>query len=197
MADPEDTARPTKTRVWKDHERAKVSLFQVFRDAHERHDAKVGRTANEGGETSISVRSKMRRDGLPRDQLRAHLQADLNALLNTVRLDATVSLDDAPHVARSVLNYGFRDLSNIAASELNTPQITASIRQSLIDHEPRLLPESIDVRITRNDGGTAQRISLSVSAELIGDPVDIPVDFDAEVDLGAGKLRMSKLRVQT
>ena len=53
------------------------------------------------------------------------------------------------------------------------------------------------IRTTRNDGGTAQRISLSVSAELIGDPVDIPVDFDAEVDLGAGKLRMSKLRVQT
>jgi type VI secretion system protein ImpF len=30
----------------------------------------------------------------------------------------------------------------------------------------------------------------------MGDPVDIPMDFDAEVDLGAGKLRMSKLRVQ-
>ncbi|MEQ8899779.1 MAG: type VI secretion system baseplate subunit TssE [Roseovarius sp.] len=197
MADAEDTGKSPRTRLWKDHERAKVSLFQVFRDANERHDAKVGRPANEGGETEISVRSKLRRDGIPRDKLRTHLQADLNALLNTVRLDATVSLEDAPHVARSVLNYGFRDLSNIAASELNTPQITASIRQSLIDHEPRLLPESIEVRITRNDGGTAQRISLSVSAELIGDPVDIPVDFDAEVDLGAGKLRMSKLRVQT
>jgi type VI secretion system protein ImpF len=39
-------------------------------------------------------------------------------------------------------------------------------------------------------------MAITVSAEMIGDPVDVPLDFDAEVDLGAGKLHMSKLRVQ-
>jgi len=40
-------------------------------------------------------------------------------------------------------------------------------------------------------------IAISVSAELMGDPVDVPLDFEAEVDLGAGKLNMSRLQVQS
>ena len=183
-------------RLWRKGDRAKISIMQVFRESYLEHDARKANQASDTGEATISKRSQQRRDGVSESQLRAHLEADLNALLNTIQLGSAVSLDDAPHVQASIANYGFRDLSGISVSEINTPKMVETIRHSLLTFEPRLLSESIDVSVTGAEGDERQRLSISVSAELMGDPVDIPLDFDAEVDLGAGKLKMSKLRVQ-
>lgn len=181
-------------RMWRKGERAKVSVMQVFRTAYAEHDA---RKANQGGsDAKISKRSQQRREGVNEAALRDYLQDDLNALMNTINMGSTVDLEDVPHVKASILNYGFRDLSAVTLHELGSRAIRDSIRQSLINHEPRLVTDSIDVRVTQVEGGTRQRLSISVSAELMGDPVDIPLDFDAEVDVGAGKLKMSKLKVQ-
>jgi len=177
-------------------ERAKVSIMQIFRSSFEDKDARRASERSEMFDSKISIRSRQRREGVSEKQLRDHLQADLAALLNTIRLDAVVDLEDAPLVARSILNYGFRDLSSISASELKSPQIVQSLRQSLIDHEPRLVPNSIEVKVVNPDSSTNQRMSIAVSAELMADPVDIPMSFEAEVDLGAGKLKMSRLRIQ-
>lgn len=183
-------------RKWRSGERAKVSIMQIFRSSFQDHDAKRANARTEGTDTEITQRSRQRRDGMSEADLRLHLQADLNALLNTIRLDSIVDLEDAPHVAASILNYGFRDLSGIGTAELKTAKFINSIRQSLIDHEPRIVPASLDVKVVDAEANSNQRLSLSVFAELMGDPVDIPLNFDAEVDLGAGKLKMSKLRVQ-
>ncbi len=177
-------------------ERAKVSIMQIFRSSFEDKDARRANERADNAYSKISTRSRQRREGVSETQLRAHLQADLAALLNTIRLDAVVDLEDAPLVARSIVNYGFRDLSSISASELKSPQIVQSLRQSLIDHEPRLVAGSIEVKVINPESSTNQRMSIAVSAEFMGDPVDIPMSFEAEVDLGAGKLKMSKLRVE-
>ena len=182
-------------RLWRKGEKAKVSIFQTFRSAFEAGDAQRAHPVS-GGESEISQRSRQRREGVSETTLRAHLEADLNALLNTIHLGSCVDLDDVPHVQASIVNFGFRDLSSVSLAEMNTPGLKATIRRSLINHEPRLIPESIDVEVTQAEGDNRQRLSIAVSAELMGDPVDIPLDFDAEVDMAAGKLKMSKLRVQ-
>ena len=137
----------------------------------------------------------MRRDGVDETTLKAHVQADLGALMNTIQLGAAIDLTDVPHVQRSILNYGFRDLSDITARDLNSSSVVASIRQSLLDHEPRIVPETLEVQVADGTGNTQHRLEISVTAELMSDPVDVPVAFEAEVDLGAGKLRMRSLRV--
>lgn len=193
------TIPPVSTKMsrnWKRGDRSKISIMHVFRAAYFEHDAKKAQEKSEDGSAQISRRSKQRRHGVNEDTLKAHLQADLNALLNTIRLDAVVDLEDAPYVARSVANYGFRDLSSLTLKELSTASVTNSIRQSLLDHEPRLIPETVQVSLDKSGESTNQRLALSISAELMGDPVDIPIDFSAEVDLGAGKMKMSDLRLK-
>ena len=182
-------------RVWRKGERAKVSIFQTFRNAFYEGDSRRPNPVA-GGEAEISARSRQRREGVSERTMRDHLEADLNALLNTIQLASSVPLDDVPHVQASIANFGFRDLSSVPLAEINTHGIKDTIRQSLINHEPRLVPESIGIDVREIEGDTRQRLSISVSAELMGDPVDIPLDFDAEVDIAVGKLRMSKLRVQ-
>lgn len=185
-------------RAFRTGDRSKVSIIHIFRSAHYAKDAKRASGKTEDGDAEITQRSKQRREGMSEDMLKLHLQIDLNALLNTIRLEAAVPLDDAPYVARSVANYGFRDLSEVSPSDVRSPRFVESIRQSLLDHEPRLVPESVEVRVAETgEDDNRQRLALSVSAELMGDPVDIPIDFDAEVDLSAGKLKMSNLRVQS
>lgn len=191
-----DSSAPSGRRLWRREDRAKTTIFQVFRSAYLENDARRANKGREDGELEISLRAKQRREGVSEDVLRAHLEADLSALLNTIELEAAVSLEDSPHIRKSILNYGFRDLSSISPAELNTSGMVDSIRRSLLNHEPRLVPETLQVRILEADGSTGQRLSIAVEAELMSDPVDIPIDFDAEVDLGAGKLKMSNLKVQ-
>ncbi|WP_121632428.1 type VI secretion system baseplate subunit TssE [Tropicibacter alexandrii] len=189
MTDNETTQ--TVRRVWRKEDRAKVSMMQIFRSNYvERRRAQSARIESD------ETRRVQVREGVTETQLRAHIENDLNALLNTIRLDSIVSLKDHPHVARSILNYGFQDLSNVTIRDLGKPDVAESIRFSLICHEPRLVPETIRVRVLTEERSGDQRMELFVEAELMGDPVDVPLDFEAEVDIGAGKLRMSKLRVQ-
>ena len=191
----DDTAMPPR-RDWRRGERSKVSVMHVFRSAFEEHDARKDRGKVETGEGEITKRSMQRRDGVGLDALKRHLEFDLSALMNTIQLDSAVSLDDAPYVQRSVLNYGFRDLSDVTARDLNDLEVVNSLRQSLLDHEPRIIPASLDVHVTdRGDGNARHQLMIHISAELMGDPVDVPIDFDAEVDLGVGKLKLSNLKV--
>jgi type VI secretion system protein ImpF len=197
MAIDQDDHAKAKSRLMRKGDRSRVSLLQIFRAAHQDRDSRVDLVRDNNGEATITRRSKMRREGVDETTLKAHVQADLGALMNTIQLGAAIDLSDVPHVERSVLNYGFRDLSDVTARELNSTAVVASIRQSLLNHEPRIVPETLEVRVSDGSGDKHHRLEISVTAELMADPVDLPIDFDAEIDLGAGKLRMRNLRVSS
>ncbi len=161
-----------------------MSVFDVFKDSFRENLAKKKR----GGAGNGEFNSNSRRVSVDEAALRAHVSGHLQTLMNTIRLDAVMELEDAPHVAASVLNYGFQDLSNLTRNELSSSNIKDSFKQSLRDHEPRLVSDSVNVEINSLEGDVAQRITLKVAAELIADPADIPVDYTAELDSGAGKV---------
>ncbi len=189
-----DQTRSTH-RQWRAGEQTKSSIFQAFRAAHHAGDARHERARADDGITELTTVRKQRRFGISEDELRRHLEADLAALLNTTHMEALVDLSDTPNVAKSIVNYGFRDLSSLGAAELGSPDVVNSLRQSLLDFEPRLIPETVEVTIRDTAVDSKHHLALVVSAELVGDPVDIPLDFDADVDLGAGKLKLSELKV--
>ena len=170
---------------WQTGRKAKTSILQVFRASHSDRDAHRRREISGDGTAQLTSARKQRRFGVSENELRQHLEADLAALLNTIHLEAVSSLEDAPHVANSILNYGFRDLSGMGKVALNTPAVVDTLRQSLIRFEPRLIADSLDVQIRDTSGGKNHHLAIFVSAELLGDPVDVPLDFDAEIDLGS------------
>ena len=193
MTQPQDDTTQSGRRSWRKSERSKVSILQVFRAAHrDKTSRKVGPAGAGTNDPKDPDRHLVAQHvAVTEQELRGQLLADLNSLLNTTNLDAAQSLGEVPNVARSIANFGFRDLSGVAVADLNRPQITASIRRSLLDHEPRLIPDSLEVRIEEFGDGTYQKLVVAVTGEFIGDPVDLPLEFRAEVDFGAGKLTMS------
>ena len=173
--------------------RAQISLMHVFRDTGQQSR----KPADPNDEREINRRAIERREGVGESTLRGHLQVDLGSLLNTVRLDTIVDLEGADYVKRSVLNYGFRDFSAVRQNDLARPELIESIRETLIRHEPRLNADSIIIEIENKDGDHRQHVTFRINAELHGDPVDVPLDFVAEVDIGAGRMKMSQLQVQS
>ncbi len=193
----QDVRQRQKRRV---HERSKIALFDVFREAFKERDAGERTTVQADPDrkntvTHVSGRSNARRLGVTEEILRQHVRSHLQTLMNTIRLDAAIDLTDAPLVAGSVVNYGFQDLSNLTRKELTSRTISDSIKQSLTDHEPRLVKGSIQVRIETLDGDNYQRVAVIVAAELIADPADLPIEFSADIDTGAGKVILNAQRI--
>lgn len=189
-----DRASAKSRRTGRQNKRL-VSMMQVFRTAAAEKTASRQSTSRGDGETNITVRSKQIRDSVDESQLRKHLNIDLDALMATIRLDAVVPLEDDSYLSKSVLNYGFRDLSNLTRSHATDMAIAESIRESMIRHEPRLLPESIKITIVPEADTATGRVSFEIFAEMVADPVDLPLDFVAEVDMGACNVKMKHLRV--
>jgi type VI secretion system protein ImpF len=178
-------------------DRKQVSLMHVFRAAAERGDSKDGRATYRDGDREISQRSKERREGTTEETLRRHLSQDMASLMNTISLDASVDLTDYPYIQKSIINYGFSDLSALSDKAFATGEMARFIRDTLIRHEPRLIPGTIEINVNRDAESVTQRLTFDISADMVASPVDVPLDFVAEVDLGAGKIQMTRLRVQT
>ncbi len=171
--------------------------MHVFRAARASGDSKKTEANYQDDAREITARSQERRIGTDEATLRRHLTRDLASLMNTINLDAVVDLEDTPYVAKSIINFGFGDMSEMTNSIHAGKQIAALIRETLIEHEPRLIAESIDIQLNHDEQEATQRLSFDVSAEMVATPVDVPLDFVAEVDMGAGKIQMTRLRVQT
>ena len=171
--------------------------MHVFRAARSSGDAKRTEANYQDGAREVTARSQERRIGTDEATLRRHLTADLTSLMNTINLDAVIDLDDDSYVAKSVVNYGFGDMSHMSNSAHAARQIADLIRETLIQHEPRLIAETIEIDLSKIDDDPTQRLRFDVSAEMVATPVDVPLDFVAEVDMGAGKIQMTRLRVQT
>lgn len=174
-----------------------VSLMNVFRQAARDRDAKQAEVevSEEDGRV-LSKRAVQRREGAGEDTLRRHLMEDLVNLLGTINMETVQSLDEFPYVQKSVLNYGIMELSRNSTDNINSPALLRDLKTALLRHEPRLIDESLIVKLRHEATDSGQRVSFNVTAEMTAKPVDVPLEFVAEIDVGAGKLALSSLKVR-
>lgn len=171
-----------------------MSLLHIFRDSVARRDARQGARDYVEGERDLTRVSQKRREGAGEDALRRNLARDLESLLNTIRLDVAVPLDDHPRVAASIVNFGLQDMDSLWRGNRTPTALAEAIRLSLIRAEPRLRAETLEVRVADTEPSIDQRLSLEVSAEMISDPTDIAMHFVAEIDPAAGKITMGRMQ---
>lgn len=174
------------------NERLKIPLMFAFRDAYEKRDATRMEDVRVDGERVIANRNSMRR-GTTESVLKRDLGTDLGSLVDTINLASAIALDELPYVSRSVLNYGLPDLSPITVGTDGVDIIGVNLKAALLRHEPRLNRKSLSVQRNGDGEDPGQRVRFKVHAELISRPLDIPVEFFAEVDVGAGKVFVPRL----
>src|SRR5438874_10839286 len=86
--------------------------------------------------------SSARSGSVTLSELRQSVLRDLNWLFNAVRPLRPEEVEAYPQVRNSVLNYGLPALAGVTASGLDFVQLERSLRQAIIDFEPRMLPDS-------------------------------------------------------
>jgi type VI secretion system protein ImpF len=177
--------------------RFQIPVMFAFRDAFDAKDARRRIEERRNGEKVISGRGSLKRRGADETVLKRNLAVDLLALVNTIDLGSAIDLEEFEHVGRSVLNFGLRDVAHLTSQEVGVETIARGLSAALVNHEPRLDPETLQVARDQDFDEVNQRIRYTVSAEMSCTPLDIPIEFVAEVDIGSGKVQLTRLPVPT
>jgi type VI secretion system protein ImpF len=96
-------------------------------------------------------------------------------------------------VRSSILNFGFPDLSRRTIDENSLTEISREIEIALGDFEPRLARNSIQARRDMATSAEELKLRFLVRADLRAQPVNVPVEFVAEVELDSGKIKIDRL----
>ena len=113
------------------------------------------------------------------NKLRGCVLRDLAWLLNTSKLDTVQSMVDYPYADHSIINYGIPDLVGTTLSSTDLPEIQRQIRQAIWDFEPRILPESVQVRVTASANEMNQNAMTLTLKATFGHSL-YPYDFILE-----------------
>jgi type VI secretion system protein ImpF len=169
--------------------------MQVFREAFRKRDSKrASDMRDEEGNRVVSGRRTKARRAVSEQNLRRELSEDLASLLNTVNLESSIDLEDYSHVRRSVLNYGINDLSSLSVDEDSADVIGTGLKAALSSFEPRLVQKSLDIqREGRYVSLNELKIRFNIHADMHATPVDVPVNFVAELEVDSAKMKISKL----
>ena len=113
---------------------------------------------------------------------------DLSWLLNSVALDVCVDLDLYPEVQKSVLNFGLPDLSGRTSSSVDIHSIEKSIRQTIHQFEPRIIRNSLKVKVHSNpDAMSHNSMIFEIAGAVFGQPSPFQVVLKSELDLELGE----------
>jgi type VI secretion system protein ImpF len=133
--------------------------------------------------------------------LRDSVVRDLGWLLNSVRLSSTQDLAAFPLAAKSVLNFGMPDLAGRTLSSIDVSSLEAELKQAIIDFEPRLLPDSVQVTVQSKNAvargahteqdETANSMQFIVQALLQAYPSPLGLWLRTEIDLETGDVSIA------
>jgi type VI secretion system protein ImpF len=168
-------------------------LMQAFRAAHRDKDAKVSLDIrNEAGERIVASRRLRARQVITEAILREEVWRDLDALLNTVALESTIDMSDMPLARRSILNYGIPDVAHRTIDEADLINVPAEIRAAILIYEPRLAAATVQVERDMSIDPAELKVRFIVRGDLICDPVNVPVEFVADI-IDTGKILVKRL----
>jgi type VI secretion system protein ImpF len=112
---------------------------------------------------------------------------DLIWLLNAKAHTDRDGLDEFPEAARSVLNFGTRDLCGLISSSLDLRTLEEEIADAMRRLEPRINPGSLVVTAVSGSQKFANGIAIEIRGDLWAYPVPEQLYVRTEIDLDTGK----------
>jgi type VI secretion system protein ImpF len=169
-------------------------LMFAFRFAHRERDAKRDEDLrDESGERILAPRRSAVQLAVTEKMLRDEVRSDLEQLMNTTALGASVDLSSVPEVRKSILNYGFPDMVRRTLDEAEVAATAKEIETALALYEPRLIKNTIKVQRDETADSAALQLRFIVQADLACNPVQVPVEFVADVESTSGKIAINRL----
>lgn len=118
---------------------------------------------------------------------------DLAWLLNSKSQPPGSPIEQFPEAAKSVLNYGMRDITGITASSITPADVARLVQSAILRYEPRIVRSSLQVNVTETVGAHgAHAISLEIKGEIRVLPISEPLYVKTEVDLETGRCELKE-----
>jgi type VI secretion system protein ImpF len=132
---------------------------------------------------------------LSKRRLRESVLRDLAWLFNATQLESVEGLSRTPLVRRSVLNFGLPAMSGTLASTLDVTDLARSIRDAIVTFEPRILPDTLEIKTLLNEGDLDHHnvIGVEIHGQLWAQPVPLEFLVRTDFDLETGKVRITDL----
>ena len=132
---------------------------------------------------------------MSKSRLRQAVLRDLAWLFNATRLEADTDLSHAPAAQRSVINFGLPALSGRSATAVDVGDLERSIRQAILDFEPRILPDTLEVKalVIASQLDHHNVIGIQIRGQLWAQPVPLELLVRTEIDLETGKAEIADL----
>jgi type VI secretion system protein ImpF len=175
-------------------DRLSPPLMYAFRSAFAARDAKKkSERVDESGDRVVTGRRSAGRAPITELQLRREVATDLDSLMNTIALESAEDIQEFEHVRKSVLNYGFPDIVHRSIDEMSVDSIVGELEQVLIAFEPRIDRGSIQASRDTSLSAHELKVRFVVRAELRCEPVNVPVEFVADVEVDGSNIQISRL----
>jgi type VI secretion system protein ImpF len=132
---------------------------------------------------------------ITKSRLREAVLRDLGWLFNSIRFGGEAELAGYEYVQRSVLNFGLPAMSGVTASTLDLMDVERNIRQAILDFEPRIMPESLQVEALMSDSMLDQHnvVSIQIRGNLWAQLMPMELLLRTEVDLETGVVEIRDL----
>lgn len=126
-------------------------------------------------------------------RLREIIKRDLAWLLNTNSIESSLDTKRFPNVARSVLNYGVREVAGEYSTSERAEMIRKSILKAISLHEPRIISGScaVELRTEENKGET--QIAFDIHADMWAQPVPLELYLRSKVDVTSGEVTLDRM----
>jgi type VI secretion system protein ImpF len=168
--------------------------MHAFRSAHAERDAKKKLDLrDESGERLLAGRRLNARVAITEMTLRREVARELESLMNTIAMESSEDLEPFDAVRKSILNYGFPDVAHRTIDEVGTNDIRGEIKSVLMRYEPRLIADTVHVRRDQKVHPDDLKIRFLVNADLYCEPLNVPIEFIAEVEIESGQIVISRL----
>jgi type VI secretion system protein ImpF len=125
-------------------------------------------------------------------EFRRSVLRDLAWLLNTTNAESELELEGVPSVRRSVLNYGVQALSGKYLVEDDLRSLEAAVTDCIRNFEPRIIPETLKVRVLagQDDHATRHQLGMEIKGQLWAEPYPIELLLRSRVDLESGQIAL-------
>jgi type VI secretion system protein ImpF len=132
---------------------------------------------------------------MSKSRLRQAVLRDLAWLFNATKLERGGDMASAPYARRSVINFGLPAHSGQTASTLDIQDVERDLKQAILDFEPRILPETLEVKalVELSELDHHNVIGIEIKGQLWAQPVPLELLIRTEFDLETGKVQISDL----
>lgn len=123
-------------------------------------------------------------------KLKQSVLRDISWLLNADSFESVVDLTDYPEVAKSVLNYGIKDLAGRTIAGASSSEIEKGLKKAINTFEPRILPHSLNVQAFTSEEMNNQAVKFDIEANLWAQPLPLHLYLRTEISKITGDVSL-------